>query len=89
MTTHYCILEWEILWTEELGGLQSMGSQRVGHDWARMCVKHYKRRDFVFTHCCIAISWCISLDIYSMNENASKNYFLEVLTLDPGFSRVC
>ena len=25
----YCL---EILWTEELGGLQSMGSQRVGHD---------------------------------------------------------
>ena len=26
------ILAWEILWTEEPGGLQSMGSQRVGHD---------------------------------------------------------
>ena len=25
---------WKILWTEEPGGLQSMGSQRVGHDWA-------------------------------------------------------
>ena len=27
------ILAWEILWTEEPGGLQSMGSQRVRHDW--------------------------------------------------------
>ena len=26
------ILAWEIPWTEEPGGLQSMGSQRVGHD---------------------------------------------------------
>ena len=26
------VLAWKILWTEELGGLQSMGSQRVGHD---------------------------------------------------------
>ena len=26
------ILAWEILWTEEPGGLQSMWSQRVGHD---------------------------------------------------------
>ena len=26
------VLVWEIPWTEELGGLQSMGSQRVGHD---------------------------------------------------------
>ena len=29
------ILAWKILWTEEPGGLQSVGSQRVGHDWAR------------------------------------------------------
>ena len=28
-----CILAWKIPWTEEPGGLQSMGSQRVGHDW--------------------------------------------------------
>ena len=27
------ILPWRILWTEEPGGLQSMGLQRVGHDW--------------------------------------------------------
>ena len=30
--THSSILAWEIPWTEEPGGLQSMGSQRVGHD---------------------------------------------------------
>ena len=28
------ILVWEILWTEELGRLQSMGFQRIGHDLA-------------------------------------------------------
>ena len=32
MATHSSILAWRILWTEEPGGLQSMGSQRVGHD---------------------------------------------------------
>ena len=32
--THFSILAWEIPWTQELGGLQSMGSQRVGHDLA-------------------------------------------------------
>ena len=31
---HSSILAWEIPWTEESGGLQSMGSQRVGHDLA-------------------------------------------------------
>ena len=30
--THSSILTWEIPWTEDLGGLQSMGSQRVARD---------------------------------------------------------
>ena len=38
MATHSSILAWEIPWTEEPGGLQSIGSQRVGHDWSdRAC----------------------------------------------------
>ena len=32
MATHSSILAWRIPWTEETGGLQSTGSQRVGHD---------------------------------------------------------
>ena len=32
MAIHSSIVAWEIPWTEELGGLQSVGSQRVGHD---------------------------------------------------------
>ena len=32
MATRSSILAWEIPWVEELGELQSMGSQRVGHD---------------------------------------------------------
>ena len=34
MATHSTILAWEIPWTEEPGGLQSKGLQRVGHDGA-------------------------------------------------------
>ena len=34
MATHSSILAWRIPWTEENGGPQSMGSQRVRHDWA-------------------------------------------------------
>ena len=34
MATHSSILAWEIPWTEEPGGLQSMGWQRVGQDLA-------------------------------------------------------
>ena len=31
MATHFSILAWRISWTEKPDGLQSMGSQRVGH----------------------------------------------------------
>ena len=34
MATHSSTLAWKIPWIEEPGRLQSMGSQRVGHDWA-------------------------------------------------------
>ena len=39
MATHSSILAWEIPWTEKSGGLESMGSQRVGHDYTR--VRHH------------------------------------------------
>ena len=41
MATHSSILAWEIPWTEEPAGLQSMRSQRVGHDWATEHTRMY------------------------------------------------
>ena len=32
MATHYSILVWKISWAEELGELQSIGPQRIGHN---------------------------------------------------------
>ena len=40
MTTQPSILAWRILWTEEPGGLQSTGMQRVGHDWSDLAHMH-------------------------------------------------
>ena len=37
MGTHSCILAWKIPWTEEPGGLQSIGLQRVRHGLATEC----------------------------------------------------
>ena len=42
MATHFSILAWRIPWTEEPGGLQPMGSQRVGHNWP---TKHSTAQD--------------------------------------------
>ena len=38
---HSSTLAWKIPWTEEPGGLQSMGSLRVGHDWATSFTFHF------------------------------------------------
>ena len=40
MATHFSILAWRIPWTEEPGELQSIGSQRVGHDWSDLACSH-------------------------------------------------
>ena len=39
MATHSSILAWRIPWTEEPGGLESMGSQRVRHDWSNLACR--------------------------------------------------
>ena len=50
MTRKGSILAWEIRWTEEPGGLQSMGSQRAGHNRAR-----------THTHTLLCVRWgCVS-----------------------------
>ena len=40
MATHSSILTGESPWTEEPGGLQSIGLQRVGHDWSSLACIH-------------------------------------------------
>jgi len=52
MATHSSILAWRIPWTEEPGGLQSMGSQRVRHDWATNTFTFFIRtHSFLPYHC--------------------------------------
>ena len=43
MATHSNILAWKVPWTEEPGGLQSMGSQRIGHDGATEHTHAYEK----------------------------------------------
>ena len=48
MAPHSSTLAWKIPWTEEPGGLQSMGSLRVGHNWATsvslFTLMHWRRK---------------------------------------------
>ena len=57
MASHSSILAWRIPWTEEPGRLQSIGSQRVGHDGARtqapifLCPEPPKPQIKSYVHC--------------------------------------
>ena len=49
MAIHSSILAWRIPWTEEPSGVQSIGSQRVGHDWRNRASTHI----YTYIHTCI------------------------------------
>ena len=53
MAAHSSILAWRIPWREETGGLQSVGSQRVGHDWetkhGTAHIQHWQKANRLFT----------------------------------------
>ena len=50
MTTHSSILAWRIPWTEEPSGLQSIGSQRVRHDWSNLARMHGPNNACLYTY---------------------------------------
>ena len=53
MATRFSILAWRIPWTEEPGGLQSVGSQRVSPDWVTNTFT------FTFEYLGVWIGWAI------------------------------
>ena len=55
MAKHSSILAWRILWTERTGGLQSMGWQTIGYDWAT--------KTFTFS---IKEAWTLTLEESSL-----------------------
>ena len=64
MATHSSSLAWKIPWTEEPGRLQSLGLQRVGHDWATL---------FYFTFTLIAFYgiWTV---LFNYREKSHVHY---------------
>ena len=70
MATHSSILAWRIPWTEELGRLQSTGSQRVGHDWVTslslsLCsLHHFLVLSFLWT----ALILCVCVSNYYLSD---------------------
>ena len=67
VATHSSILAWKIPWTEEPGSLQSMGSQRVGHDWVTS----------LFT---FSVYYSTRLHSRSSMKNASSGWSPEIMS---------
>ena len=63
MAAHSSILAWRIPWTEEPGGLQSMGSERVGHEWitntSKECYRksRFQSKAFKLTKESVCFAW--------------------------------
>ena len=65
MATHASILAWRIPWTEEPGRLQSMGVQRVTHDWAT--------NTFVSFHFTTNMGTLVVVVLLAINKENSNN----------------
>ena len=70
MATHSSLLAWRIPWTEDPGELQSMGSQRVGPDWATDTVRSPPLR--LLTRVFISGTAALSTPVYSGRSGSSR-----------------
>ena len=84
MAPHSSVLAWRIPGTGEPGGLPSMGSHRVGHDWSNLAaaatsaVAAYKQK----YHICVCINIRISI-IWSQKEVKAKSCYIGTILRMP------
>ena len=89
MAIHSSILAWKIPWTEEPGGLQSMGSQRVVHDWAINTFFHGSRHiqlisisnAFFFCQCLCKVLFSLGHLIFLIPHLPLSGWFLHLLKI--------
>ena len=84
MATHSSTLAWEILRTEELGGLQSMGLQRVGHNWVTntFVFNQYPTSHF-FNWSIIALNVVVISAVHQCESVISMSISIYPLRLEP------
>ena len=83
MAPHSSTLAWKIPWMEEPGGLQSMGSQRVWHNWATSLLYF----TCVYIYLWSAVSWGFSVIRHVCKDNVlfpTSHFLLDSLQLDFG-----
>ena len=81
MATHSNILAWRIPWTEEPGGLWSIGSQRIGHDWSDLACT---MTDVSYKDSSVA---CLGTSFHNLSDTMkfdSEGFGLNLIYLPPG-----
>ena len=81
MATHSSILAWKIPWTEEPGRLQSMGLQRVGHDWAISLSLSHMHKNIGKTKQNVKIHLSCSFSNFKLHSllNFPKNFIVNTI----------
>ena len=77
MATHSSILAWRIRWTEESGGLQSIGLQRVRHNWGDLAHMHASLGIFDLT----GLDWGQSINLLEPPGDDDEQQILNHYTL--------
>ena len=73
MAIHSSVLVWRSAWTEEPGGLQSMGPKRVGHDWNDLARTHMLFCLLEKGCCLVAFITCAHLCWRSQRVSAARS----------------
>ena len=84
IATHSSILAWRIPWTEEPGGLQSMGLQRVGHNW-----NDFACTQFIYNVSVLGVQEWFSFLYICIYNLLFKILFLYRLLQDRSYSSLC
>ena len=71
MATHSSTLTWKIPWKEETDRLQSIGLQRVGHDWAT---------SLHFTSSCFSCTWTENFQMYKLDLGNTQKAEIKLQT---------
>ena len=82
--THSSILGWRVPWSEKPGGLRSLGSWRVGHDWSGLECRHEKQALQCVGFCCttkwISYMYTYILSLFELPSHPAPIPSLQVIT---------
>ena len=84
MATHFRTPAWKIPWTEEPGGLQSMGLRRVRHDWMTKRMLNGMFQVSAISSTLFTLTGMVSFSsFYLFFQTQLRNYFLQEVTSRP------